>query len=42
MPRISLPDGSVREYDKALRGDELALDIGKRLAKDAVALRIDA
>ena len=41
MPRISLPDGSVREYDNALRGDELALDIGKRLAKDAVALRID-
>ena len=41
MPRISLPDGSVRDYDKALRGDELALDIGKRLAKDAVALRID-
>lgn len=38
---ITLPDGSVRPFDKALSGEELALEIGPGLAKAALALRID-
>ena len=41
MPDIRLPDGSVRSYDAPLSGAEIAADIGKRLAKDALAVRID-
>lgn len=38
---ITLPDGSVRVFDKAVSGLELATDIGPGLAKAALALRID-
>ncbi|PHQ69594.1 MAG: threonine--tRNA ligase [Sneathiella sp.] len=38
---ITLPDGSVRSFDKALSGQDLAMDIGPGLAKAALALRID-
>ncbi|MCR9214052.1 MAG: threonine--tRNA ligase [Proteobacteria bacterium] len=38
---ITLPDGSVRPYDKPLSGEDLALEIGPGLAKAALALRID-
>ncbi len=38
---ITLPDGSVRTFDKAVSGLELATDIGPGLAKAALALRID-
>ncbi len=38
---ITLPDGSVRPFDKPLSGEDLALEIGPGLAKAALALRID-
>ncbi|MDJ0938278.1 MAG: threonine--tRNA ligase [Woeseiaceae bacterium] len=41
MPNITLPDGSVREYDAATSGAEIAESIGKGLAKSAVAVRVD-
>ncbi len=41
MPNISLPDGSVRQFDAATSGAEIAASIGKSLARDAVAIRVD-
>lgn len=41
MIEIALPDGSVRQFDAAITGDELAADISKSLAKKAVLLRLD-
>ena len=41
MPKITLPDGSVQEFDAATRGAEIAASIGKSLARDAVAVRVD-
>ncbi len=41
MPAITLPDGSVRSYDAALSGADLAADIGPGLAKAALAIRVD-
>ncbi|MBL8583051.1 MAG: threonine--tRNA ligase [Rhizobiaceae bacterium] len=43
MPQVSLtfPDGSVREYDAALTGAQLAESISKSLAKKAVAYALD-
>jgi threonyl-tRNA synthetase len=41
MPDIRLPDDSVRSYDAPLSGADVAADIGKRLARDALAVRID-
>ena len=41
MPNITLPDGSVRKFDAATNGAEIAASIGKSLARDAVALRVD-
>ncbi|MCH7822083.1 MAG: threonine--tRNA ligase [Proteobacteria bacterium] len=41
MPNITLPDGSVRQYDAATSGAEIAASIGKSLARDAVAVRVD-
>jgi len=38
---LTLPDGSVRSFDHAVTGAELAADIGPGLAKAAVAVRID-
>ena len=40
MPKIQLPDGSERQYDSAVSGMEIALSIGKSLARDAVAIRV--
>jgi threonyl-tRNA synthetase len=37
MPRLKLPDGSERSFEKPVTGLELAASIGERLAKDAVA-----
>ncbi len=37
MPKISLPDGSVRSYENALTVAEVAKDIGPGLAKAAIA-----
>lgn len=41
MPQLTLPDGSVREFDAPVSGLEVAQSIGNRLAKDAVAIEID-
>jgi threonyl-tRNA synthetase len=41
MPKIQLPDGSERQYDNAITGAEVAASIGKSLARDAVAIRVD-
>ncbi len=41
MPKISLPDGNVRQYDNATTGAEIAADIGEGLARAAVAVRVD-
>ncbi|MGB5331078.1 MAG: threonine--tRNA ligase [Woeseiaceae bacterium] len=41
MPKITLPDGSERHYEAATNGAEIAAAIGKSLARDAVAVRVD-
>lgn len=41
MLKIQLPDGSERQYDSAVTGAEIADSIGKSLARDAVAIRVD-
>ena len=41
MPRITLPDGSVREFNSPVSGAELAEEIGPGLAKAAMAIRIN-
>ncbi len=41
MVNITLPDGSVREFDGPVSGEELAASISKSLAKAAVAVRVD-
>ncbi len=41
MPKISLPDGSAKDYDAATSGAEIAAGIGKSLARAAVAVRVD-
>jgi threonyl-tRNA synthetase len=41
MPVITLPDGSTREFTEPVTGGSIAAAIGSRLAKDAVAIRVD-
>ncbi|MBL6600520.1 MAG: threonine--tRNA ligase [Alphaproteobacteria bacterium] len=41
MPNITLPDGSVRSFDKPVSGAELAADIGPGLAKAAMMVVVD-
>src|SRR5947209_5124308 len=41
MPTLKLPDGSVREVPAGSRPRDVAEAIGKRLAKDAVAAKVD-
>jgi threonyl-tRNA synthetase len=41
MPRITLPDGSVREFEKPVTCREIAADISPGLAAGAVGARID-
>ena len=38
---ITLPDESVRTYEKPITGEEIAFDIGPKLGKDAVAIEIN-
>ncbi|MDG2480724.1 MAG: TGS domain-containing protein, partial [Alphaproteobacteria bacterium] len=38
---ITLPDGSVREYDAPTTGADVAASIGPGLAKAALAVRVD-
>lgn len=39
--RLTLPDGSVREAPKGTTGRDVAASIGARLAKDALAVKLD-
>jgi threonyl-tRNA synthetase len=39
--RLTLPDGSVREYPRGVTGLEVARSIGPGLAKAALAIRVD-
>ncbi|MFQ5773420.1 MAG: threonine--tRNA ligase [Kiloniellaceae bacterium] len=41
MVAITLPDGSVREFDGPVSGFTIAAAIGPRLAKDALAIKVD-
>jgi threonyl-tRNA synthetase len=41
MPNITLPDGSIQEFDAATRGSEVAARIGEGLARAAVAIRVN-
>ena len=41
MPKITLPDGSVKEYEAAARGSDIAASIGEGLARAAVAVRVN-
>jgi threonyl-tRNA synthetase len=41
MPAITLPDGSIRDFPKPIDGLAVASSIGARLAKDAVAIRVN-
>lgn len=41
MPQVTLPDGSVRNYNKAVSIHDVAMDIGPGLAKAALAGKID-
>jgi len=41
MPTITLPDGSVRTYDRPVTAAQVAADIGPRLAKEAIGCKID-
>ena len=39
--QLTFPDGSIREYPDGVTGDEVAASIGPRLAKAAVAAKLD-
>ncbi len=41
MPKLTLPDGSKREFDKPVSIADVAMDIGPGLAKAALAGRVD-
>ena len=41
MPNITLPDGSVKQFDAATTGAEIAASIGQSLARAAVAVKVN-
>jgi threonyl-tRNA synthetase len=41
MVAITLPDGSVRDFDGPVTGLEIAQSIGPGLAKDALAVKVN-
>jgi threonyl-tRNA synthetase len=41
MPAITLPDGSVRQFDAPVTGTDVAASIGPGLAKAALAMKLD-
>ncbi|PPQ27874.1 threonine--tRNA ligase [Rhodopila globiformis] len=41
MPAITLPDGSVRQFDAAVTGTDVAAAIGPGLARAALAMKLD-
>ena len=41
MPKITLPDGSERQFESSISGADIAASIGEGLARAAVAVRVD-
>ncbi|MBX9737775.1 MAG: TGS domain-containing protein, partial [Phycisphaerales bacterium] len=41
MPTITLPDGKTLPFDAPPTGLDVAMKIGPRLAKDALAVKVD-
>ena len=41
MPAITLPDGSIRRFEGAVTGTEIAAAIGPGLARAALAMKVD-
>ena len=41
MPAITLPDGSVRQFDAPVTGTDVAAAIGPGLARAALAMKLD-
>jgi threonyl-tRNA synthetase len=41
MPRITLPDGSIKQFDRPVTPHEVAADIGEGLARAAIGARVD-
>jgi threonyl-tRNA synthetase len=41
MPAITLPDGSIRRFEAAVTGTQIAAAIGPGLAKAALAMKVD-
>ncbi|MEM9082646.1 MAG: threonine--tRNA ligase [Planctomycetota bacterium] len=41
MPRITLPDGSTKDFDAPASAYDVAMSIGERLAKQAVGARVN-
>lgn len=41
MVSVTLPDGSIRQFEQAVTGKDLALSIGAGLAKAALAIKLD-
>src|SRR3989338_5372503 len=39
--KITLPDGSVREYPKGITAGEIAFEMGKRLGEDALIAKVN-
>ena len=39
--QVTLPDGSIKSFENAVNGFDIAKSIGSRLAKDAICLEID-
>ena len=39
--KISLPDGSVREYPRGVKGSEIAASISEGLARVSLAIEVD-
>lgn len=41
MPRITLPDGSIRQYERPVTAAQVAADIGTGLAKAAIGAKVN-
>ncbi|PLW92137.1 MAG: threonine--tRNA ligase [Marinilabiliales bacterium] len=41
MPKITLPDGSVREYENAVTGLDIAMSISEGLARNVLSVEVD-
>ena len=39
--KITLPDGTVKDFEKGVTAEKIALSIGKRLAQDALAAKVN-